>query len=109
MSKSRFTAPKDMSKTDVLKGLWNCSYPASFFQTIPNGDAVRKEQEVAAWSDKEKIEKDITKRPYVDYFGGRCIKTDISTYPEIDLNKYKTQCEIDMSFQEIIGKCLRKS
>lgn len=105
---SSITAPAGMSRADALEGLWKCSRPARFFQTIPNGEEVRKEQEAAAWASKEKIEATIQKRPDIDYFGGRCIKTDMSQYPKIDLTSYKKNCEISMSFAEIFEKCLKK-
>lgn len=104
---SNVTAPAGMSRADALEGLWGCSSPASFFQSIPNGDEVRTKQESAAWESKEKVEKTIQQRPYIDYFGGRCIKTDLSKYPEMDLASYKKQCDIAMSFAEIFERCLK--
>lgn len=101
------TAPAGMSRADALAGLWGCSSPARFFQDIPNGDESRKKQENAAWKSKEKVEETIQKDPYVDYFGGRCIKTDLSKYPEIDLAPYKKQCHIAMSLTEIFDRCLK--
>jgi hypothetical protein len=109
MSNPRITIKNDMSKVDVLEGLWKCSSPASFFKTIPNGDDVRKKQESAAWQDKEAIEKNLQRNSYIDYFGGRCIKTDMSKYPELDLSSYKKQCEIEMPIEEIFKRCLSKT
>lgn len=105
---SNVTAPAGMSRAEALEGLWKCSTPARFFQMIPNGEDVRKNQEADAWRSKEKVEETIQRNPRIDYFGGRCIKTDMSQYPKLDLSSYKQRCEIAMSFVEIFEKCLKK-
>jgi hypothetical protein len=105
---SKITVSNEMSRADVLKGLWNCSSPDIFFQIFP-GNRLLKKQEAAAWQSKEKVEQIIQKKPYVNYFVGRCIKTDMEKYPEIDLASYKTDCKIAMSFSEIFEKCLRQN
>lgn len=105
---STVTAPAGLSRVDALKGLWRCSSPASFFATVPNGDALRQEQESAAWQNPAAVEEAMKRNPNVDYIGGRCVKTDLSQFPIIDLDSYKKQCEIDMSVEEIVKKCLTR-
>ena len=96
-----------MSRSDALAGLWKCSQPALFFQLQPNGEALRKEQELAAWTSN--IEESLTKHPYVDYYGGRCIKTDFSTFPKVDLTHFNRLCykEKDVSEKEVFQKCIQ--
>lgn len=108
MLPTKITAPHSMSRMDTLRGLWNCSSPASFFKTIPNGDELRQKQEASAWQDRDAIEQAMRKRPYIDYFGGRCIKTDMSKFPELDLASYQQQCGIEMTSKEIIEQCLNR-
>lgn len=106
---SNVTIPSGMSRTGTLEGLWKCSKPAYFFQTIPNGDLLRRKQEADAWNSKTNVEKTIKKHPYIDYFGGRCIKTDMSKFPQVDLESYKQRCSIDKSYMEIFEKCIKAS
>lgn len=105
---SKVTAPDGSSRADALERLWGCSRPARFFQTISHGEDLRKKQEAAAWASKQKVEEMLQKNPYVDYHGGRCIKTDFSKYPAIDLASFKQRCSIPGSFAEIYDRCVRR-
>ncbi len=100
------TAPDGLSQAGALKGLWNCSKFASFFQMVPNGDTLRKEQAAAAWKSQKEVEKLLKEHPYVDYFGGKCIKTDMSKFPLLDLTSYRKQCNIQMPAEQILNQCL---
>ena len=96
-----------IKRSDVLAGLWNCSQPAMWFQLQPDGENLRKSQETAAWT-ASNIEESLKSRPYVDYYGGRCIKTDFSTFPKVDLTRFKTFCyQQDVSEQEIYQQCIQ--
>lgn len=101
---SLISVPKGMSKVDALEGLWNCSKPASFFEDHPH---LLQQQETAAWKDRAQVEASLEDAPRIDYFGGRCIKTDFSAFPDLDLKKYTGQC-VNMTPAEVKDKCLKK-
>ena len=86
-------------KADTLKCLWEQTKPQI------NGDEIRKEQECEAWGKgKEKIEELLNKSPDVDYFGGRCIKTDFSADP-VDFSSYIKNCNPSANIQELNARC----
>jgi hypothetical protein len=103
---SNVTAPDGMSRSDVLKGLWRCSHSSPWFETIEGGVGELKKIEDVAFASNKEIERIFQKDLYVDYFGGRCIKTNMSRYPELDLTSFKNECKIPMSYAEIFAKCL---
>jgi hypothetical protein len=76
-----------------------------FFNLRSDGQMLLEKQEKAAWKSTELVEKMLKMDPYVDYYGGRCIKTDFSNFPKIDLTRYFASCEIALSVKEIISKC----
>jgi hypothetical protein len=82
------TLPDSMTdRLEILRKLWECSSPAVFFSTIPNGEEARLPQEKAAWEDPlAHAEGNLST---VDYFGGRCIKTNLYSLPSVDLAKYQ--------------------
>ena len=95
-----------MKRSDVLAGLWNCSQPAMWFQLQPDGENLRRGQETAAWT-ASNMEEFLKSHPYVDYYGGRCIKTDFSTLP-VDLTRFKKLCyQLDVSEKEIYHQCIQ--
>jgi hypothetical protein len=104
---SNITAPLGMTKADVLEGLWRCSAPTKTLDGVPNGKVIREKLEALSWESREKVEAFIRENPQIGFFGGRCIRVDMSTFPELDLSSYKNDCKIGMSFEEIFQKCLK--
>ena len=104
---NKITAPGGVSRAKALKGLWECSKPALFFE-MQTDDSILRIQEQDVGQSEEELEEQIRKRPYVDYFAGRCIKVDLEKYPEVDLTRYKEQCGVNKSSSEIRDQCLTK-
>lgn len=59
---------KGLDKVELLRQLWNAQKVASFFEDVPTHLAPKFNEELA----KRMVKSDI------DYFCGRCIKSDIS-------------------------------
>jgi len=92
----------ERSPAKVLHGLWKCSSPASFFDHSPN---LLADVEKRAWVNSKKLEQELQQNPMVDYYGGRCIKTDVSQRP-LDLSSYTEYCVPSMTPEEVIEKCI---
>lgn len=102
---SKVNAPNGKQRTEVLECLWKHSKPAIWFERQPNGNEIRIKQEGAAWQNRGKIEQLLKEKPFVDYYGGRCIKTNFSEFPEMNLSDYKHGCNIPLSYNEIFQSC----
>jgi len=58
-----------------------------------------------AWEDKDIVEKLLTQDPRVEYFGGRCIKTDLTDPENFDLSLFKEQCRPDLA-NAVVEDCV---
>jgi hypothetical protein len=111
------TVPTGMSRADALECLWKHSRPSSFLSAVKmdcDDLNFRKQVEYRratadAWESKEKVEAMIQKSPYIHDFAGRCIATDMSQYPLLDLTSYEEKCGNTMPIEKIFENCLKKS
>ena len=82
-------APEGMSYVNAFRALWENSQPASFFRERP--ETLPRQEAVVGTS--EKVVQFFKNLPgtYVDYAGGRLIKTDFSEYPKLAVVSYDRQ------------------
>src|ERR1700722_9673561 len=81
---SVFIAPEGMSRVNAFRALWENSRPAAFFASFPD----LEDPQAKAVSTAEKVAALLKKNPYVDYAGGRMLKINFSTYPELNVRSY---------------------
>lgn len=83
-SSTTFKVPEGMSCVNALHALWKNSKPELFFQFHPEHKAL----EEATVSTAEKVAELFKQETYFDYIGGRMIKTNFSTFPELKGHLY---------------------
>lgn len=79
-------APDGMSYVNAFRALWRSSQPANLFYV--DSETITRQEAVLATS--EKVVQFFKNLPctYVDYAGGRLIKTDFSEYPKLAVVSY---------------------
>ncbi|MDP1880687.1 MAG: hypothetical protein Q8K60_07085 [Parachlamydiaceae bacterium] len=86
MKSSLVTVPDDLSYVNAFHALWSQSRPAVYFEGRP--DKLKQHEETISTSEKiVQFFKNLNDY-YVDYAGGRLIKTDFSHFPELNIYWY---------------------
>ena len=96
---------ENLNEAQTLKRLWSCSRPARFFDLVPEGATLLETTQQEALIDDASLQSKLEDGRRIDYFAGRCIKTDLSQFPKVDLESFKRQCEIEGSYQQIAERC----
>jgi len=74
------------------------------YEFYPNGEALRKKVEGGAFKNKEKVREMLRSNPSVGFYAGRCVYTDFSKYPHVDLNGFQRSCAL-IPMQAIMKRC----
>lgn len=84
MSANIAIAPDNMSYVNAFRALWENSKPASFFKLHPEALGPHE----ATVSTSEKVAEMFAYQLYIDYAGGRLIKTDFKNFPKLTVHEY---------------------
>lgn len=86
MTSNAIPVPDNMSYVNAFRALWENSKPAAFFATHP--ETLQAQEATVSTSEKVVQFFKSLNGTYVDYAGGRLIKTDFREFPELRVFGY---------------------